>query len=400
MLRLFIRLCIFGILAALAGCGEGDLSEAEKATVAGLSLSALGPLPDDPTNRFSDDRLAAAFGATLFFETRLSRDGSVSCATCHLIDRQFQDDKPRSVGLAMTDRRSMPLAGVARSPFLFWDGRRDSLWAQALTPLEDAREHGMTRAGIVRFVAATFQDRYENIFGPLPELAGVPADASPLGDEAARAAWEGMTEEDRSGIDRAFANLGKAIAAFERSIMHEPTRFDRFADAVAAGRVPEGDAALTDEEFYGLRLFVGRAECVNCHNGPRFTDDQFHNTGVPDASGLPPDRGRADAVARVLADPFNCLGPHSDAPAEQCREIAFMKRDGHELIRAFKTPSLRGAATRPPYMHAGQIATLADVVDHYHRAPKPPAGESEVIPLTLSEREKAALVVFLQTLAE
>ncbi len=385
-------------MIALSGCGRPTLSEEEQSTVVSLSLSRLSGLPADSSNRYADQPLAAAFGATLFFEQRLSSDGTVSCATCHLIDRQFQDDKPRSVGLAMTNRRSMPLAGVAHNGFQFWDGRRDSLWAQALTPLEDAREHGMDRTAVVRFVATTFGERYTNIFGALPDLAGLPDHASPLGDEASKAAWSSMPEAKRTAIDRAFSNLGKAIAAFERTIVHQPTRFDRYADAVAVGREPSADATLTDDEFYGLRLFIGRAGCVNCHNGPRFTDDQFHNTGVPAADGLPPDLGRAPAVAQVLSDPFNCLGAFSDASPDACRELNFMKRDGPELIRAFKTPSLRGAATRPPYMHAGQVATIEDVVEHYRTAPNAAEGESEVEPLTLSNREKAALIAFLRTL--
>ncbi|MGE3307104.1 MAG: cytochrome-c peroxidase, partial [Rhizobiaceae bacterium] len=332
-------------------------------------------------------------------EQRLSRDGTVACSTCHLIDRQFQDDRPRSIGLSDTNRRSMPLAGVAHSPFLFWDGRRDSMWAQALTPMEDAREHGGTRLGFAHVIAAHFRDRYEHIFGPLPDLAGLPGSASPLGNEAERAAWLAMPVEKQREIDTVFANLGKALAAFERTIAHEPTRFDRFAEAMRAGTKPTGQAVLSDEEIYGLRLFIGRANCINCHNGPRFTDDQFHNTGVPAVAGLPEDLGRSVAVGQVLADPFNCLGPFSDA-RNACRQLQFMKREGADLARAYKTPSLRGAAARPPYMHAGQIATLEEVVDHYARAPASPGGRSEVLPLKLSEKERAALVAFLKTLSE
>ena len=387
-------------LLAVAGCQRQELSDAEKKTIASLSLSALPPLPADPSNRFADDAAAAAFGATLFFEQRLSRDGTISCATCHLIDRQFQDDKPRSVGLAETNRRSMPLAGMARSPFLFWDGRRDSLWAQAITPLEDAREHGGNRTAYAHFIADTFGPRYERIFGSLPDLTGVPANAGPLGTDDERAAWAALGAARQKDIDTVFANLGKALAAFERSIAHEPTRFDRFAAAVAAGRTPEGDAALDDEEVYGLRLFIGRANCVNCHNGPLLTDNHFHNTGVPAVAGLPEDRGRATGIQQALADPFNCLGAFSDARPEQCAELRFAVTEGEELERAFKTPSLRGAATRPPYMHSGQIASLEDVVDHYARAPASAGGHSEVTPLKLSDRERQALAAFLRTLAE
>lgn len=395
-----ILLLLAAAAFAVAGCQRQELSEAEKKTIASLSLSGLPPLPADPSNRYADDAAAAAFGATLFFEQRLSRDGNVACATCHLIDRQFQDDKPRSVGLAETNRRSMPLAGMARSPFLFWDGRRDSLWAQALTPLEDAREHGGNRAAYAHFIADTFGPRYERIFGALPDLTETAADAGPLGTDEEKAAWAALGAARQREIDQVFANLGKAIAAFERSIVHEPTRFDRFADAIAAGRVPEGDAALSEEEVYGLRLFIGRGNCVNCHNGPLFTDNHFHNTGVPAVPGLPEDRGRATGITQALADPFNCLGAFSDARPEECAELRFAVTEGEELERAFKTPSLRGAAARPPYMHSGQIASLEDVVDHYARAPASVGGHSEVTSLKLSDRERRALVAFVRTLAD
>jgi cytochrome c peroxidase len=365
-----------------------------------MSLSALPEPPPDRTNRHAEDPAAAAFGATLFFDQRLSRDGNVACGTCHLIDRQFQDDLPRARGVAVTNRRTMPLAGVAWSDWFFWDGRRDSLWAQALAPLEDAAEHAGTRLLYAHFVAANFKERYERIFGRLPDLSGLPRSAGPRGTAAEQAAWNAMGDDQRLEIDRVFANLGKAISAFERSIVPRRTRFDRFADAVAAGESPGRDAALAADEIAGLKLFMGKANCSTCHRGPLFTDGSFHNTGVPDVPGLPEDEGRASAVRDVLADPFNCLGRHSDAPAEACGELRFMKKDGEELVRAYKTPSLRGAASRPPYMHAGQIATLEEVVDHYATAPAAPAGLSEIHPLLLSEREREQLVAFLHTLVE
>lgn len=402
MRRILPSLAIVALVMSgmLAACKPPELTEAEKKTVASLSLSALPPLPADPTNKYADLPAAAAFGATLFFEQRLSRNGDVACGTCHLIDRQFQDDLPLAKGITTTNRRTMPLADVARSPFLFWDGRRDSLWAQALTPLEDAREHGGNRTLYAHFIKAHLADRYERIFGPLPDLEGLPANAGPLGNAAEKAAWAGMSEEQRQTISRVFSNLGKAIAAFERSIVHEKTRFDRFADAVTAGRTPEGEAALSDEEIYGLRLFIGKANCIECHNGPRFTDDHFHNTGIPAVAGLPEDLGRETAVKQVQNDPFNCLGAFSDAGPEACGELRFMVTSGPQLTRAYKTPSLRGVAGRPPYMHAGQIKRLEDVVDHYVRAPASPSGKSEVVPLLISERERAALIAFLKTMSD
>ncbi|TIW93991.1 MAG: c-type cytochrome, partial [Mesorhizobium sp.] len=197
-----------------------------------------------------------------------------------------------------------------------------------------------------------------------------------------------------------FANIGKAIAAFERSIEPVPTRFDRFALDLATGAKPEGDAVFSKQEILGLKLFIGKANCVTCHDGPRFTDNSFHNTGVPPVAGLPPDRGRIDAVRQVEADPFNCFGAYRDGDAGACGELRFMVKDAPQLIRAYKTPSLRGAATRPPYMHAGQFSSLDEVVAHYAKAAPSVEGTSEVHPLELSERERAALVAFLKTLAE
>ena len=381
----------------LAGCGEPDFSPEEKAVIASLSLASLPPLPPDTTNRFADSPAAAALGATLFFDHRLSRSGEVACATCHKIDRQFQDDLPRAVATGTNNRRTMPLAGVAWSPWLFWDGRRDSLWAQALTPLEDRRACRQPHR-LCPLHGQEFPERYERIFGPLPPLDGLPDNASPLGTAAEKAAWAGMSEDQRNAVNSVFANIGKAIAAFERSLTPPETRFDRFAKALAAGMQPAAADDFTGEERAGLKLFIGKGQCTRCHNGPRLTDGHFHNTGVPSVPGLPPDLGRETGVTKVAADPFNCLGKYRDGSDAACGELRFMVKDGPELRRAYKTPSLRGVATRPPYMHAGQIATLEAVIDHDARAPASEDGHSELNPLTLSERERKELVAFLKTL--
>ncbi|TIS90555.1 cytochrome c peroxidase [Mesorhizobium sp.] len=394
------RLLALTVMVVLAGCGKPEFSDAEKKTIASLALSALPPLKPDTTNRFADVPAAAALGSTLFFDTGMSRDGTVSCSTCHKIDRQFQDDLAQAVGVGRTNRRTMPLAGVAHDPWFFWDGRRDSLWAQALTPLENPLEQAGNRAAFAHYIKARFGERYERIFGLLPDLSNVPANASPLGTDAEKAAWNAMPDQQAEDVNRIFANIGKAIAAFERSIAPPQTRFDRFAAALATGAPPQGDDAFSAEEIQGLKLFIGKANCVTCHNGPRFTDNSFHNTGVPPVKDLPPDRGRIDAVAQVEADPFNCLGAFRDGDAGACGELRFMVKGGPELIRAYKTPSLRGAATRPPYMHAGQFLSLDEVLAHYSKAPASVEGTSEVHPLQLSDRERAALVAFLKTLAE
>lgn len=388
----------FACLAAIAGCGRQELSEEERRVVASLSLAALPALPPDPTNRVADLPQAAVLGEALFFDTGLSIDGSVSCATCHLPDRQFQDDRPLAKGVGTARRRTMPLAGVAYSPWQFWDGRKDTLWSQALGPMEDKAEHGGNRVGLVRAMASTHRGAYEAVFGALPALDVLPDAASPLGTPAEQAAWGTMIEADRMAVDTAFANMGKALAAYVRTITFASTRFDRFAQAVVAGQSPQGDAVFSDLELEGLRLFIGKASCIDCHNGPRFTDDDFHNTGVPPVAGLPEDLGRATGIEEALRDPFNCLGRFSDGTEQDCGELTFAKRDAPEFIRAYKTPSLRGAASRPPYMHAGPIGNLDAVIDHYSAAPAAVSGRSELRGVVFTDRGRRALVAFLRTL--
>jgi len=386
------------VLAAglLSACSREPFSEEEMQAIAQLRLSQLAPLKPDPSNRFADDPAAAALGEALFFDTRLSRDGTVACATCHLPDRQFQDDLPRGHGIGVSDRRTMPLAGVAHGQWFFWDGRSDSQWAQALTPIEDPREHGFTRAAVAAVIAEAYREQYEAVFGPVPdvEVHG----ASPLGNEEEQAAWKALGPEEQEAVNIVFANAGKALAAFQRTIAHEETRFDRYAEAIVSGREPAAGDAFNSLEIEGLKLFIGKAGCINCHNGPRFTDDFFHNTGVLTPEGLPVNRGRIDAIDEVLADPFNCLGKYSDASPDDCRELRFIARDDAALVGAFKTPSLRGAASRAPYMHAGQFSTLGEVIDHYSTAPAAPVGTSEIGPVAFTDRGRAALIAFLKTL--
>lgn len=372
-------------------------TEEQVATIRSLSLDALEPLPSDPSNRYAEDSTAASFGRSLFFDARLSVNGAVSCATCHPPDRQFQDGLPLGRGVGVTSRRTMPIAGTAYSPWFFWDGRKDSQWAQALGPLESGVEHGGNRALYARAIVEFYAEEYARIFGPLPDLAGLPANAGPVDDPIARAAWDALSGEDREAVTRVFVNMGKAIAAYERTLAPGRSRFDRYADAIGAdGRGPSG--ILTPDEEAGLRLFIGKGNCTQCHDGPRFTDDHFHNIGVPDAPSSSPDVGRAEGARTVLEDEFNCRSRYSDANANQCPELDFLVAEGDELVGAFKTPSLRGVAARAPYMHSGQITTLEEAIEHYDRAPRARVGSTELEPLHLSAKERAQLNAYLRTL--
>jgi len=368
----------------------------------GLWIGSLPALAPDPSNKVADDQRAVALGQKLFFDTRLSSNGQVACASCHLPQQGFQDSRPLGQGVGTTARRTMPIAGTAYSPWLFWDGRKDSLWAQALGPLESSVEHGGSRTQYAHLIDQHYRGDYEALFGALPDLshtARFPANAGPVADPGARGAWEGMAPADRDAITRIYANLGKAIAAYERKIMPGPSRLDRYIEALLNSDMAGMRAALAPDEVAGLRLFVGKAQCINCHNGPLFTNNDFHNTGVPAVPGLPEDTGRAQGVQQVLADEFNCLSAYSDAAPEQCGELRFAKTDDHALEGQFKPPSLRNVAERAPYMHAGQFQTLREVLEHYNRAPVAPDGHSEIKPLNLSEQEIAQLEAFLRSLS-
>lgn len=402
-------LSLLGLLAFLASSGAAvrgrsasteRWSEQERALLRSLTLSSLGPLPADPSNRYADDSLAARLGRRLFFDERLSSTGTVSCASCHMPDRQFQDDRALAHGVGLTSRRTMPIAGTAYSPWQFWDGRADSQWAQALGPLESAVEHGGDRTQYLHLIASDYRREYELIFGRLPRLDGLPAHAGPVADSVRAVAWRRIAPVRQEDITRVYANIGKAIAAYERRLGFAPSRFDQYVAAELAGERPTAASAFSADEEAGLRLFIGKARCANCHNGALLTDNSFHNTGVGlPGVALPPDRGRATGVRQALASEFACTGRYSDAGPDDCAELRFATVDGEELVRAYKTPSLRNVAERAPYMHAGQIATLEDVVDHYSRAPEAPAGHSELQPLRLTTMERSQLVAFLRTLS-
>ena len=361
-----------------------------------LSLDALPPLPRDPSNRWADDRAAASLGERLFFDTRLSSNGRVSCGTCHDPKRGFQDGLPVARGVGTTDRRTMPIAGTAHSPFLFWDGRKDSQWSQALGPLESPVEHGGSRTQYAHVVARHYRGDYERVFGPLPDLRGVPAIGGPV-PGAAGASWARMTPPQREAVTAVFVNVGKAIAAYERTLGLEPSRFDRFvAEWKKAGEMPRD--ILDAKERAGFALFVGKAHCIECHNGPLFTNNEFHNTGVPARRGKAPDRGRIVAVAAVRKDEFNCASRWSDAKPGDCAELDFLPPAAPSHAGAFRVPSLRNVAERAPYMHAGQMRTLGEVLRHYNRAPKAAAGHTELMPLGLDDVELGQLEAFLRTL--
>ncbi|MCK5505606.1 MAG: hypothetical protein KAJ10_10610 [Thermodesulfovibrionia bacterium] len=375
-------------------------TEDEKAVLKSLWIGSLPPVPEGPSNKYSADPKAVDFGKKLFFDSRLSGNLKVSCATCHPQNMNFADNLPLAHGMGTTTRRTMPLIGAAYNTWLFWDGRKDSLWAQALGPIESAVEHGFTRTQCVSVTIKHYKQEYEEIFGPLPEFSGrdLPPLAKPsLDDPSAFKAWVSLPREKQEEVTRIYANMGKAIAAFVRTIVPTPSRFDEYVEALFDNDLSGLRKSLINDEVKGLRLFIGKAKCTNCHSGPLFTNGEFHNIGVSQPERLPPDSGRSDAIAKVLSDEFNCLSIYSDAKRSDCSELRFLDTATYKYIGAFKTPTLRNVAERAPYMHAGQIPSLRKVLEFY-RDLRPDQRSADLEHGDLNDIELSQLEAFLRAL--
>ena len=379
---------------------QAPWTDVERRALDSLWIGNLPPLPPDPGNAVADDPRAQRLGHRLFFDFRLSANGQVSCATCHQPARRFADALPRALGLAVGNFNTMSLVGAAYSPWFFWDGRKDSLWSQALSPLESPLEQGAARTSLTRFVAEDplYREPYAELFGPLPDFSDrgrFPENAGLNGDPESEAAWAAMTPADREAVTGVFVDLGKALAAYQRLLLPGETTFDRYVETLSSG--VSAAAGLDGPHKEGLRLFIGKAQCLNCHNGPLFANHEFHNTGVLPAPGKLPDKGRVAGVEIVRNDPFNCLGAYSDALPDDCAELRFA-RTGDELAGARKTPSLRNLGGTGPFMHAGQMRTVREILEHYNRARPAIVGHNEAKPLNLLPYELKRLEAFLSAL--
>ncbi|MGW8304948.1 MAG: cytochrome-c peroxidase [Achromobacter pulmonis] len=297
-----------------------------------------------------------ALGQMLFFDTRLSRKGQVSCASCHQPQRAFTDGLPLAVGedKLMGRRRSTPLYAAPFAPRLFWDGRAASLKEQVMGPLHDPREMNHDAAGAVARLRET--DMYPARF--LEAFGGAPAAQASVASTPAS-----VIDADR---------LARALAAYVASLRPEKTRFDN----VLAGRAD----ALDDTELLGLHLFRTQARCMNCHNGPLLSDHQFHNIGLSFYGRRNQDLGRYE----VTRDPAD--------------------------LGKFRTPSLRNVAQAGPWMHNGLFPDLRGLLRMYNAGmgreappadppdPYAPRKSEHIKPLDLSPAEIDALLAFLKTL--
>lgn len=343
-----------------------------------LEMSPVPTLPKSPSNRYADDAKAALLGQYLFYDKGLSGNKKVSCATCHAPDKEWGDGKKVSEGVKVVVRHAPTLWNVAYNRWFFWDGRADSLWAQALGPIEADKEMASSRSAVAHYISETpkLKAAYEAVFGSFPNISDTkrfPKDAKPLPKEEKdprHLAWSQMEQKDKALVNRIYANIGKAIAAYERLLVSKDAPFDTYVTGVKEGD-PKKQEAISNEAKWGLKIFLRRDSCVACHSGPNFTDLEFHNIGFGKHPSLPiePDLGRFDGIPKVLSDPFNGLGAYSDNKTDGDHDkIRFLKSDPFETKIAMgemKTPTLRNIAKSAPYMHDGRFKNLEEVISYY-----------------------------------
>lgn len=382
---------------------SSQFTNADIAFLKRFTLAALPPLPTAADNAMADDPRAAALGQQLFFDTRLSANGKVACATCHQPGKYFTDGLPRSQALGTTKRNAPTILGASHSPWMFWDGRKDSLWSQALEPLQDANEHGLNRLDLALSLHRHYLHEFKQIFSNNNDWALLQT----VINGALKA--NKLTPQQQAAVDRIISQAGKAIMAYERKLKLLPARFDRFVEQLLQDSTnhQQLSSLMNADEVAGMRLFMGSANCASCHNGPLFTNYEFHNIGAPEPNIEQVDLGRYDGIKALLNDTFTCLSEHSDAGENDCQEMRFLKKQGRELIGAFKTPTLRNVAHTGPYMQAGQFATLEQVLAHYNN-PVPPYFDPQqhpsrphfdIMPLKLDEIQLRQLIAFLHTLS-
>lgn len=384
---------------------QNKWSSSELAILKSLSLASLEDQKPDPSNRFVGKKDAIDLGRKLFFDTRLSKNNSISCASCHQPEKAFTDAKKLGFGTKELQRHTPSLTGVSHNEWFYWDGRRDSLWAQAITPIESIGEMDNNRTDVVNYFFAkdNYATTYRQLTGTSPDFQDqkrFPAGASPYGDKDGKNFWSRMRQTDQIQVNQAFSDIGKFIAAYVTTLQFQTSRFDLFANALLEQDFPAADDFLNSNEEAGLKLFLDseKTQCLRCHNGALFTNHGFHNVGTGNFTAEKSDYGRYFAIQAVRYDAFNCVGQYSDAKPEECAGLRFMlSREIPALMEgAYKVPSLRNISNTAPYFHDGRYDSLQEVIKHYT---EPQQQMSEIIPIKLSTLEIQQLVDFLNSLS-
>lgn len=320
-----------------------------------------------PAARETIDATLAALGKLLFFDKRLSADGTISCASCHVTDLALTDGKERAVGIAANigTRNTPSLFNVRYLDALFWDGRVPTLEAQARMPLTNSFEHGLaTDAAVLKLVrtSATYASGFQELFG-------------------------------HHADDITMDQVTKALASFERTLVAGNSPFDRYFYGTE-------ETAMSASAVRGMTLFQGRARCSSCHvigdQYALFTDGNFESSPLP----LPKEATEhlGDLAQEIITTKSGDHADELDTLIASNTGIAALGRFVVTLdpsdIGKFKTPSLRNVAQTGPYMHNGSVNTLEEAVDLelYDR------GSGVNFPIILTADERRDLLEFLKAL--
>jgi len=330
-----LKIVLLGLIgvALIASPGMAQTDSKGMVTIDGHTVPDIGPLPTaipvPPTNLNYKSKIK--LGEQLFFDGRLSKNNQVSCAFCHTPGVGFADPRQTSIGVGgkRGGRQAPTVYNTALNPVQFWDGRAGSLEEQAIGPIINPVEMAETHENVVNKLSKIkgYREQFQKVFGTGVNMQGI----------------------------------AEAIAAYERTILSTNSAFDKY--------VQGDEKAMSSAAIRGMALFKGKARCILCHNGPNFTDNQFHNLGVPQVGPMKEDLGRYYVTLR--------------------------KKD----IGAFKTPTLRSIIETSPYMHDGVFQTLEEVIDFLNKGGDTNAHLSPLMkPLNLTSGEKGDVLAFLQAL--
>lgn len=320
-------------------------------------------VPQD--NEMTPDRVA--LGRKLYFDTRLSKDNTVSCATCHDVTRGFTDQRATSEGIkSQLGKRNAPTTlNVALLQILFWDGRSPTLDHQARQPILNPVEMGMPdEATALKAIQddAEYQAAFKNAYGR----------------------------------DMNYEDLGRAIGAFERTLVFVDSPFRKFLGG--------DEKAISPQARAGWELYNDKGRCMSCHpmnpSNPLGTDNRFHNVGV--SARHQNFEGLAKQALKVMAEDASEKKLDELAVGTDMSELGrFMVTRNRSEIGSFRTPLILNVGITGPYMHDGSMETLWDVMDHYNKGGEAnPFLDGGIEPLALTEQEIDQLVAFLFTLTD
>jgi cytochrome c peroxidase len=258
----------------------------------------------------------------------------------------------------------------------FWDGKVENLWSAPLFTFEQEDEMGATRLGVVRTLTSIYGQRYQTVFGALPDFSDT--SRFPLSGKPGDPQYDAMAALDKDLVNQVYANVGKALEAYLRKLAAGRSPFDDF--------IRGSPTSLGAQAQRGMLAF-SRQGCGNCHAGPGFSDEDFHNLGYPGAAGRPKDPARAGGAAYAGKSVFTSTGQFAD-PTRSGTPTAASGPAGDP--EGFRTPSLRNLALSAPYGHDGAFDTLEQVIDAHARVL---AGKAP-----LDAQDKTDIIVFLRSL--